>query len=618
MDLIIEIASQCETRLQHDKQFIDTVSIISHRDRSRTYIAQKVSGERMTDGWLIDTVPSERFPIYTRLNANDVLPDPITPLGASLGWVPHIIPGFSLGYASVPAITAQEAMGNGSWPAAAFFYGHLYVNMTIARTVGVRNGLGYEVVDAAFFGSHPDAPPHTPHPEDANEEISAAIAERTEWTLTTTTYPEIEEERALADRVRQSRPDFTAMSPAALVAWARAMMPIERLMWRSEMVAGTQSAVGPAVIAQVVGELDPTALVKLLGSSGDVDSAQPSFALWDLSRLVRADPAVGKEFDAGETGLLGRLQRSEPEFAAAFQGFLNDFGFRGPSEWDLGAPSWETQPQLPLALIDRIRQLDDNASPAARLHEQEDGSETGLKPLLEGLDEAEQQVLQGAIASARRFAAWRERGKTNCIKVLHEARLALDELARRMTAGGHIERPQQLFMALDSELDVLALDPGSLSQTLKDREIQWLGLFGLELPLFVEAGAPMKPLSQLRRRGDHDEKPLQAGESLQGVPASPGVARGRARVIMSPAAIADFQPGEVLIAPQTDPSWTPLFLVSAGVVVDVGAMNSHAMIVSRELGIPCAAGFGSATRRITDGMLVEVDGAAGTVTALDG
>ena len=569
----------------------------------------------MNDGWLIDTLPSKRFPIYTRLNANDVLPDPITPLGASLGWVPHIIPGFSLGYASIPSITAQEATGDGQWPAAAFFYGHMYVNMTIARTVGIRNGLGWEVVDAAFFGSHPSAPAHTPQPEDENEAVSEAIAARTEWTLTTTTFPEVEEERALADRMRASRPDFSSLSAAALVAWARAMMPIERLMWRSEMVAGTQSAVGPAVIAQLVGELDPTALVKLIGHAGDVDSAQPSFVLWDLSRLVRADPAIGREFDAGEADLLSRLQ-AHPAFASRFEGFLQEFGYRGPSEWDLGAPAWQTQPQLPLALIDRLRQLDDDASPAARLAQQEGDSESGLADLLAGLSEADQLALQGAIASARRFAAWRERGKTNCIKVLHEARLALAELGRRMTEAGHIQRPRQLFMALDSELDLLALDPGSLRETLIERERQWLDLFDLELPLFVEAGAPMKPLSQLLRRGDHDEKLLQPGESLEGVPASPGVARGLARVIMDPGAIADFQPGEILVAPQTDPSWTPLFLVSAGVVVDVGAMNSHAMIVSRELGIPCAAGFGTATRRIATGTLVEVDGAAGTVRVL--
>ena len=105
---------------------------------------------------------------------------------------------------------------------------------------------------------------------------------------------------------------------------------------------------------------------------------------------------------------------------------------------------------------------------------------------------------------------------------------------------------------------------------------------------------------------------------LTGAPASAGVARGRARVVTDTAQIAAFEPGEILIAPQTDPSWTPLFMVAAGVVVDVGAMGSHAMIVSRELGIPCAAGVGEATKRIPDGTLLEVDGSSGKVTVLEG
>jgi pyruvate,water dikinase len=87
---------------------------------------------------------------------------------------------------------------------------------------------------------------------------------------------------------------------------------------------------------------------------------------------------------------------------------------------------------------------------------------------------------------------------------------------------------------------------------------------------------------------------------------------------MDPADALDLEPGEVLVAPITDPAWTPLFLPSAAVVVDVGALMSHAVIVSRELGIPCVVSVEGATRRIPDGALVEVDGTAGTVTVLDG
>ena len=77
------------------------------------------------------------------------------------------------------------------------------------------------------------------------------------------------------------------------------------------------------------------------------------------------------------------------------------------------------------------------------------------------------------------------------------------------------------------------------------------------------------------------------------------------------------EPGDVLVAPITDPAWTPLFVPAAAVVVDVGAQITHAVIVSRELGLPCVVSVTGATRTIPDGALVEVDGAAGTVTILE-
>jgi pyruvate,water dikinase len=95
------------------------------------------------------------------------------------------------------------------------------------------------------------------------------------------------------------------------------------------------------------------------------------------------------------------------------------------------------------------------------------------------------------------------------------------------------------------------------------------------------------------------------------------VAEGRARVILDPNDPTALGPGDVLVAPITDPSWTPLFVPAAAVIVDVGAALSHAIIVSRELGIPCVISATDATRRIPDGALIRVDGGTGAVTVLE-
>ena len=121
-----------------------------------------------------------------------------------------------------------------------------------------------------------------------------------QWTLTTTTFPELEEERELADRVRAERPDLHTTSNEVLITLARAAAPLQRIMWgRGYVIASNQSAIGPGVISSLVGNEDPTLTVRLIGNAGDVDSALPSFALWDLSRVVRADAGLTAAFDAG-------------------------------------------------------------------------------------------------------------------------------------------------------------------------------------------------------------------------------------------------------------------------------------------------------------------------------
>jgi pyruvate,water dikinase len=85
-------------------------------------------------------------------------------------------------------------------------------------------------------------------------------------------------------------------------------------------------------------------------------------------------------------------------------------------------------------------------------------------------------------------------------------------------------------------------------------------------------------------------------------------------VILDPNAPADLEPDEILVAPQTDPAWTPLFLGAAGVIVEYGAVMSHAAIVARELGIPAVVGIDRATADIETGATVTIDGTTGVVT----
>jgi pyruvate,water dikinase len=104
------------------------------------------------------------------------------------------------------------------------------------------------------------------------------------------------------------------------------------------------------------------------------------------------------------------------------------------------------------------------------------------------------------------------------------------------------------------------------------------------------------------------------GDVLQGVACSAGICTGTARIILDVFNPGELQAGDILVTVNTDPSWTPLFLASGAVVVNLGAVGSHASIVSRELGIPCVASVADATWRIPNGANITVDGFTGTIT----
>ncbi len=109
--------------------------------------------------------------------------------------------------------------------------------------------------------------------------------------------------------------------------------------------------------------------------------------------------------------------------------------------------------------------------------------------------------------------------------------------------------------------------------------------------------------------------PDQGGGQIIGSPVSAGVVEGVVRVVLDPLA-ERLEPGEILVCPGTDPSWTPLFLVAGGLVMEMGGMMTHGSVVAREYGIPAVVGVDRATVRLQTGQRVRVDGSSGQVTLL--
>lgn len=583
--------------------------------------------------WILNDTPSKVFPLYSRANVGEVFPDPISPLNATAGFLANLEPGWRA------AFVACQVWGQDVYDDAvehnpiACFGGYLFINMSLMRLFGVRvPGFSPEAVDFQYFGDMPGIPSYESEarPFDQSEEWSArAGAWLVGEVLGATDLASLDGERAEVRAEIAARPDLTAQSNAELAARLRQWDPMFQRMFQTHIEVSLKAGIGLGAVAQACTAMSvPELSLTLVAGIGDIDSAAASVQMWDLGRLVAASPRLMAEFDAGVGGVLERIRSAADggdgdakAFATALDRFLTDWAFRGPNEWELRCPTWGTDPEIALAALDRVRLAPADASPAAaaerRGAERQGAAEQLRSALAENPDVLGQ--LNAALHAAELWCRGRERQRTTLAMLVHEQRLTALELARRGVAAGVIERPEQIYMLLADELDtyLAALDGGdeaaTLGTVLADREAQYLALFDYEPP-FVIAGSP-PPLSEWARRSQAAPAPLlAAGEAIQGVPGCPGKARGTARVVLDPSDPSQLGPGDVLIAPITDPSWTPLFLPAAAVVVEVGSPFSHAAIVSRELGIPCVVSAGAATQRIPDGATVEVDGTTGTVT----
>jgi rifampicin phosphotransferase len=569
--------------------------------------------------WFGDSTIGERFPAWTRGNAADVFPDPFSPLGQSLVLRKAMCTGLRDAYIAFGALDWDEFEEPELPDLFKMFGGYVYNPLSMTRVLGARMpGATPEMIDNAFFDEGADIPAYEPQAWHESDKHAALLGASMGWAMSTDLIPELNADRTLARAQRDSRPDLAALTDAALIARARSMVPIVQQLMENAMRVSSLASLGPGALGAICGELgDPSLAIRLLAGI-EVDSAAPSHAMWELGRTAGESDELTAAFVAGPDEVLDRLRASSSEtatdFLTQFDRFLSQYGSRGPNEYELISSSWEVKPRIALAAIDLMRKSDESLAPAIRQLAsvaERDEIVSSLRGQLAGNAESA-AMFEAALKSAGLFLSGRERAKTNIVMVINEMRVALREFGRRLVDQGVIDHIEQVFMVTDGELDHLRHDPRAFKAVIADRWAQYQSLFEYEPVFNVNHIVPS--LSDMTRRDSKAFGTAQSGDVLKGTAGSGGIATGRARVVLDAADPEGLEPGDVLIAPQTDPSWVPLFVPAVAVVVNVGAMGSHAMIVSRELGIPCVVAVADATHRIPDGAIVTVDGNAGTVT----
>ena len=581
----------------------------------------------MVAKWMVETDLSKEWDFYTRANVGEVFPDPVAPLSFSyfqndkgLGGVEM---GFRRAYYRIGVMEPDE-LPDDECVFIGVTNGYTYLNASALRMLGHRApGMTAADIDLAFFGESAGVPEFVVKPGFDRPDLTEKIGATFGWVLTTPDLPDVRAFEEVVNELRVKRPDLSLMSERELIDYVIDMTDMHfPALFEEHIFISFLATLPIGIITAVCNAVGmPTAPLRLIAGLGDVESAAPSMEMWKLGRLVASSLALTSLFDGGNIGLDARLRLgAAPDvasFVTAFDEFLFHYGSRGPNEWETRSPTWETHPDLALAAIDRMRLSPESSAPMARnasraIEREQLGTE--IAALLAGDPETQGQFL-AALSSAKVFMPGRERTKTNCVKMIQELRMALREFGRRCVAAGTFPQITSYGMLSRKELLGFLDDPTRYTPLLTEREALLVEYAQLQEP-FLFVGSP-GDVNDYPRRDAVPVIVVTAGEVIQGISGCPGVARGIARVVTSshdPTALA---PGDILIAPITDPSWTPLFVPAAAVVVDVGAPLSHAIIVSRELGIPCVVSAPDATRRIPDGSLIEVDGNTGVVTIIE-
>lgn len=333
--------------------------------------------------------------------------------------------------------------------------------------------------------------------------------------------------------------------------------------------------------------------------------------LWQLAVSIGDDPVSRGEFlakrpeELSAEYLAGTLP---PQAQAGVRGFLALYGHRAVAEIDLGMPRWSEQPDHILGMISNYLRVEDpEQAPDRQFARAAEHAEDRIRSLVERArvrSPWRARAVELCLRRARQLAGLRELPKFYIVLVLGEMHRQLLRIGADMASAGTVADSGDVFF-LDFDEIRVGLRGADLHGIVADRR----RLYDIELR--------RKRIPRLLLSDGTDVEAAMMAKSppsaaLTGTPASAGTATGRVRVIMDPVG-AHLEPGDILVAPSTDPGWTPLFLTAGALVMEMGGVISHGAVVAREYGIPAVVGVPDATTRLRTGQTVTVDGAAGTI-----
>jgi len=370
--------------------------------------------------------------------------------------------------------------------------------------------------------------------------------------------------------------DWSTQSRADLQRNMAQIMDTQDALLPAAGLANSSPGPWQQTLDALVKDADLTA--RLQTGAGGVDSAEQGYRIYEI--------AWGK---------------------STLEEFLHDFGHRAVHEADMVNPRWAEDPSWILEQVQFIREnptAHDSRERAAKVRQQ---AERELKERFGWRT----PLLLWLVRKLRAGLAAREAGKSALVSVIFPMRRIVLEIGRRLVAAGKLDSPEDAlhFSLSDLTCWLRGYWEGEGARELtRDRALQrelWLAETAPDV--IIE-----EPDGKLAISG-HPMASLSESGAWSGIPVSPGVATGTARIVYTPTDAARLQQGDILVAPSTDPGWTPLFLRASAIVMETGGFLSHGAIVAREYGIPAVANIPGILNALRDGEPISVDGSTGCV-----
>jgi pyruvate,water dikinase len=403
---------------------------------------------------------------------------------------------------------------------------------------------------------------------------------------------------------------------------ARRMRDIQALLERTGtvMLTSASSTLGSHLMLKMmlerVAPLDAERMAQsLTGGIRDIESARPGVGIMHVAALARREPDAAAAIEQESTVGLDAIP--EGPTRRALQSFLDLYGDRAVREAELSTPRWKEDARPVLRMLRAALRTDAQQveGSLARAKAHADDEMTRLVPRLNVL---QQTMVRHLVARAQRSARLRERMRawvTRVLGMLREA--ALDADRRLLRRDPELDADWRRLVEVDSPLaavrSVFFLTIDEVVGALRASRADLVPLVRSRRAELARDQARPDPPATFVGSPPPVVLPPWGGDVLRGLSASAGVVEGRARVLMREDEMDALLPGEILVVHTTDVGWTPLFLVAAGVVTELGGPLSHAAVVAREFGVPSVVNVPGATRAIRTGDVLRVDGDRGVV-----